>query len=265
MRKFPPTMLSNVPTLYQMLLEEPGFREVDFSRLKMAISGAAPAAPELITRLESVIGRGKLCEGWGMTEISGVGTLNPLGRAKIGTVGIPLPGTEAKIVDAETGTRELPDGEPGELRLVEHPLHCAVGRQWCAIHRHGVLRQLRVRVRIVASLHDQQHRLRRRPLEVAQQFRAAARTLLPGLDVAQDHDAAVAHHGERIEEGEDLLGIERGGRPAVEVEVTEGRVEHRVGDHADHVVLEQVFRSDQVIHGPDLALLQLPESLGDRL
>lgn len=115
MRKYPPTFLTNVPTLYQMLMEHPDFAKVDFSQLKMAVSGAAPFSPEQIHRLETFIGAGKLCEGYGMTETSGVSTINPPGHARIGSIGIPLPNTRAKIVDAETGTRELPAGEPGEL------------------------------------------------------------------------------------------------------------------------------------------------------
>ena len=115
MRQFPPTFMANVPTLYQMLMDHPDFASVDFSRLKMAVSGAAPFSPEQIHRLETVIGKGKLCEGFGMTETSGVTTINPPGHARIGSIGIPLPGTRAKIVDAETGTQALPSGEPGEL------------------------------------------------------------------------------------------------------------------------------------------------------
>ncbi|MEK6789684.1 MAG: AMP-binding protein [Pseudomonadota bacterium] len=115
MRQYPPTFIANVPTLYQMLMENPSFASVDFSRLKMAVSGAAPFSPEQIHRLETFIGQGKLCEGFGMTETSGVTTINPPGHARIGSIGIPLPSTRAKIVDAETGTQELPAGEPGEL------------------------------------------------------------------------------------------------------------------------------------------------------
>ncbi len=115
MQKHPPTFLANVPTLYQMLCESPEFRKIDFSRLKMAMSGAAPFPPEMIHQLEAVIGKGKLAEVYGMTETSPLLTANPPTRPKIGTVGIPAVGTHLKIVDAETGTREMPIGEPGEL------------------------------------------------------------------------------------------------------------------------------------------------------
>jgi len=81
----------------------------------MAIGASTEVIAEQIHRLETVIGQGKLCEGFGMTETSGVTTINPPGRARIGSIGLPLPATRAKIVDAETGTQELPAGEPGEL------------------------------------------------------------------------------------------------------------------------------------------------------
>lgn len=115
MQKHPPTFLANVPTLYQMLLDEPEFRKVDFSGLKMAVSGAGPMPADVIPKLEAIIGEGKFCECYGLTETSPVLTMNPPGRTKPGTVGIPLPGTDIKIVDAETGEREMPFNEPGEL------------------------------------------------------------------------------------------------------------------------------------------------------
>ncbi|MBC53335.1 MAG: hypothetical protein CMQ34_05805 [Gammaproteobacteria bacterium] len=115
MLKHPPTVLGNVPTLYQMLLSEPLFRKVDFSRLKVAVSGAAPAPVELIRKVEEIIGHGKFCEAYGLTETSPTLTMNPPGRARPGTIGLPLPGTDIRIVDAETGKKEMPADEPGEL------------------------------------------------------------------------------------------------------------------------------------------------------
>lgn len=115
MKRFPPTMLGNVPSLYQMLLEKPAFREIDFSRLRMAFSGAAPFAPEGIRQLEQVIGAGKLCEVYGMTETSPLITINPPGRTRPGTVGIPVAGCDVKIMDAETGLCEMPAGTAGEI------------------------------------------------------------------------------------------------------------------------------------------------------
>lgn len=115
MESFPPTVLANVPALFQMLMAEERFRALDFSRLKIAISGAAPFAEAGIKQLEDIIGKGRYCEVYGMTETSPVQTLNPAERFKPGFVGIPLPGTDLKIVDPETGLVELPPGEPGEI------------------------------------------------------------------------------------------------------------------------------------------------------
>jgi long-chain acyl-CoA synthetase len=109
-----PTVLAAVPALYQMLCANETFKSLDFSSLRMAISGAAPFAKEEVQRLESVIGKDKFCEVYGMTETSPVITLNPASHFKEGHVGIPLPGTEVRIVDLDTG-ESVPLGEPGEI------------------------------------------------------------------------------------------------------------------------------------------------------
>lgn len=70
---------------------------------------------ELIPKIEAIIGHGKFCEVYGLTETSPLLTMNPLGKAKPGTVGVALAGTDIRIVDAETGETEMPVGEPGEL------------------------------------------------------------------------------------------------------------------------------------------------------
>lgn len=115
MKRHPPTVLVNVPTLYMMLTDSPHFREIDFSRLRVAGSGAAPFPVEAIRKLEAIIGEKKLCEGYGMTEASPALTYNPPQRPKTGSVGIPVVGTDIRIVDVETGTKEMPIGEPGEI------------------------------------------------------------------------------------------------------------------------------------------------------
>jgi len=111
----PPTRLAGVPTLYQMLVAHPGSRQIDFSDLSIALTGAAPLTGEDRTRIEALVGQGKLCDVFGMTETGPVHTMNPLGRIKPDAVGIPLPGMEVRIVDVETGERELPCGEAGEI------------------------------------------------------------------------------------------------------------------------------------------------------
>ncbi|WP_339344429.1 AMP-binding protein [uncultured Alcanivorax sp.] len=115
MQKRTPTVLAAVPALYQMLCANDTFKSLDFSGLRMAISGAAPFAKEEVQKLESVVGAGKFCEVYGMTETSPVITLNPASHFKEAHVGIPLPGTDVRIVDAEDGNIPMPLGEAGEI------------------------------------------------------------------------------------------------------------------------------------------------------
>jgi long-chain acyl-CoA synthetase len=110
------TAMANVPTLYHMLLDNPKFRSLDFSAVKILISGAAPFSAEGIGEMEKVVGKGRVLEVYGMTETTPIITANPyLGKKKTGSVGLPVPGTLVKIVDVESGTREMPFGEEGEL------------------------------------------------------------------------------------------------------------------------------------------------------
>ncbi len=99
---------------------------MDFSGVEWFISGAAPFPPEYIKEFEDVVGKDKLVEVLGMTETSPVHMSLPrYGTKKPGSVGIPFPDTEVKLVDPET--REIvPVGEPGEL-VVKGPLVFTVG------------------------------------------------------------------------------------------------------------------------------------------
>ncbi len=116
MAKYQPTVLVNVPSLYMMLMEEPGFRKLDFSRLRFCLSAASPFPAEYITELESITGPGTLVEAYGMTEVSSLATSNPVeGKKKIGSIGVPLPNTRIKLVDLATGTEEVPMGVEGEI------------------------------------------------------------------------------------------------------------------------------------------------------
>lgn len=115
MKRFPPTRLAAVPTLYQMLLDHPLFGDIDFSNLKVAITGAAPLTATDRERIEAVIGANKLSDLFGMTETGPVHVGNPHTRSKAGSIGIPVPGADTRIVDLETGTEEMPFGEAGEI------------------------------------------------------------------------------------------------------------------------------------------------------
>jgi len=111
----PPVYFGAVPTMFQMLLQNEKFHKVDFSKLKMAITGAAPLTSGDRRKVEEVIGKDKLCDAFGMTETAPVYIVNPPQRVKPTALGIPVPGADVKIVDVETGTKEMPTGEPGEI------------------------------------------------------------------------------------------------------------------------------------------------------
>ena len=114
-KKYQPTGIVNVPTLFLELLKKPQFVSLDFSTVRWFISGAAPFPCDHIKKFEAVVGEGKLIEVLGMTETSPVTTALPLyGKKKIGSVGIPFPDTEVKLVNPDTGELALP-GEPGEF------------------------------------------------------------------------------------------------------------------------------------------------------
>jgi long-chain acyl-CoA synthetase len=111
-----PTLFPAVPTLYVALMNHPRLRKTDMRGIQACLSGAAPLPIEVRRRWESLTG-GRLVEGYGLTEASTVVCANPLtkdGIVKEG-VGIPFPDTDVRIVDLETGSRDLPIGEAGEL------------------------------------------------------------------------------------------------------------------------------------------------------
>ncbi len=117
--KYKPTFIAMVPTLYQMLLDEPAFKELNiksFPGFKVCISGAAPFAEEPFRAMEAIVGKGNLIEAYGSSETCSSLTVNPLnGVKKIGSVGLPMPGNRVKIADLDTGTQEMPVGEEGEV------------------------------------------------------------------------------------------------------------------------------------------------------
>ena len=114
--RYRPSRIANVPSLYQMLLANPMFKTLDFSEFRGCLSGAAPFPVEPFKALEALVGEGKVVEVYGMTEASPLLTINPhKGLKKIGTVGIPIQSTVLKLVDLDTGTKEVPVGEEGEI------------------------------------------------------------------------------------------------------------------------------------------------------
>lgn len=120
-----PTFMFNVPSLYQLLLADPAFTSLDasvFEPLRACLSGAAPFSMETIRGLERTVGEGKAIELYGMTEATALVTINPLdGIKKHGSVGLPIQNTWVKLVDLETGKREVPLGQEGEI-IVSGPI-----------------------------------------------------------------------------------------------------------------------------------------------
>lgn len=111
-----PTVLVNVPSLFLMLLADPEFRKLDFSSLKYCMAGAAPFPVDGIKDLDGLVGANKTIEVWGMTETCPLITANPAkNKKKIGSVGLPLPGTLFRVVSLEDGKTEVPEGSEGEL------------------------------------------------------------------------------------------------------------------------------------------------------
>jgi len=113
--KYKVTNLVNVPSLFQMLIKDPRFRQLDHSNLGTCVSAASPFPRESQEELEGIIGQGKLLELYGMTETSPVSAMNPSkGKKKLGSIGMPFLNTEIKLVDPGTG-EEVPVGQPGEI------------------------------------------------------------------------------------------------------------------------------------------------------
>ncbi|CAN5920750.1 long-chain fatty acid--CoA ligase [soil metagenome] len=103
-----------VPTMYVAFTSHPDIEKIDLSSLKWCNSGGAPIAGEVFSNFVRMA-RCRLLEGWGMTETCGVGTLTTgLGSPAPGSCGIPVAGSEIKVIDLET-LAELPLGERGEI------------------------------------------------------------------------------------------------------------------------------------------------------
>lgn len=108
------TRLFGVPTMFIALLNHEAGRRADYSSLRACRTNAAPLPPSLKAAFDELVGREVLIEGYGLTETSPLTHANPLHKAKPGSIGIPIPNTDAKVVNLETGA-DLAAGEAGEL------------------------------------------------------------------------------------------------------------------------------------------------------
>jgi long-chain acyl-CoA synthetase len=113
------TVFCGVPTMYSALLASSELEKYDLTSISVCISGASALAPQIQKQFMKVTG-GLLAEGYGLTEASPVTHCNPVDRTmktvKVGSIGLPLPNTDAKIVDLVTG-KKLTPGETGELAV----------------------------------------------------------------------------------------------------------------------------------------------------
>ena len=114
-RKYHPSIFHGVPTMYVAFNGAPQVERYGFHSLRMCMSGGAALPADVRLKFEALTG-GKLVEGYGLTETSPVTHINPpSGSPKIASIGLPIADTEARIMDLETGTREMPVGEAGEI------------------------------------------------------------------------------------------------------------------------------------------------------
>lgn len=115
LRKHPPTFLPAVPPIYERLMAAAAADNVSLAGIQIAISGAMPLAQSLVEPWEARTG-GYLVEGYGLSETSPVLMANPVADTRrTGTVGLPLPNTEARVVDPDEPTLDRAPGEEGEL------------------------------------------------------------------------------------------------------------------------------------------------------
>lgn len=114
--KFKPTFLPMVPTMYIGILNHPKIKDLDLSYLTGCFSGSAPLPVDVIRKFEEKTGI-VICEGFGMTESSPVTHINPFakGKTKPGSIGVPMPDTECRLVDINDRKTDVALGKSGEL------------------------------------------------------------------------------------------------------------------------------------------------------
>jgi long-chain acyl-CoA synthetase len=112
--KYRATRFFGVPTMYVAILNSRDAGKCDMSSLKACRTNAAPLPVAVKQAFDSLVGKEVLVEGYGLTETSPLTHANPINRAKAGSIGIPLPDTESKVVDLTTGA-DLPVNSEGEL------------------------------------------------------------------------------------------------------------------------------------------------------
>ena len=111
---YEPTFFPGAPTMYVAVVNHPRIKEYKVSSIRCCLSGSAPLPKEVALRFGELTG-GRLVEAYGLSEASPATHLNPIYHARVGSIGVPAPNTDSKIMDLETGEKELQPGEIGEL------------------------------------------------------------------------------------------------------------------------------------------------------
>jgi long-chain acyl-CoA synthetase len=110
------TLFMGLPAFFNAINNYPGIETIDISCVKSCFSGSAPLPVEVLEKFERLTGA-RIVEGFGLTETSPIALANPMARRKVGSVGVGFLEIDAKVVDLETGTRDMPPGQEGELVL----------------------------------------------------------------------------------------------------------------------------------------------------
>jgi len=115
--RYQPTQFPGVPALYQAFNHQPDLAKFHIHSIRYCVSGSAALPVEVQKQFVALTGA-MLVEGYGLSETSPITHVNPLeGEQRIGSIGVPVPETEHRILDLETGTKVLPPGEVGELSV----------------------------------------------------------------------------------------------------------------------------------------------------
>ena len=112
-----PTIFCGVPAMYMALMNRQDIGKHALNSIRICVSGASPLPTQVQRRFEELTG-GRLVEGYGLTETSPVTHVNPIDvqeNNRPGSIGLPISDTEARIVDIDTGSTDLPPGSTGEL------------------------------------------------------------------------------------------------------------------------------------------------------
>jgi len=117
-QKYKPTTMPAVPTIFVAFTNHPHLDQYDLTSLMGCFSGGAPLPPEVCRQFEEKTGS-VIFEGYGLSETAPIASVNPTNteHRKIGSIGFPIPGTDIKVLDLDTGLQELSQGEDGEIGI----------------------------------------------------------------------------------------------------------------------------------------------------